>query len=64
MKELKNRDILFAEFIEYLQLEKNSSQHTIDGYKKDLLDFFMFMDEQILQSLSALPIKMRGLYLN
>jgi integrase/recombinase XerC len=63
VKELKNRDTLFAEFIEYLQLEKNSSQHTIDGYKKDILDFFLFMDEQILQSLSAVTYQDARIYL-
>lgn len=60
---MKNRENLLAEFIEYLQLEKNYSQHTIESYKRDILDFFMFMDEQILEQLSDISYQDARIYL-
>ncbi|HEY4552282.1 MAG TPA: tyrosine recombinase XerC [Bacillaceae bacterium] len=37
-------------FIEYLQIEKNYSNYTIEFYKKDLEDFCLFMNEQSIRS--------------
>ncbi|MEC2053794.1 tyrosine recombinase XerC [Peribacillus psychrosaccharolyticus] len=33
-------------FVEYLQIEKNSSHYTIENYQRDIEEFFMFMNEQ------------------
>ncbi|MEW8972205.1 MAG: site-specific integrase, partial [Mesobacillus sp.] len=30
-------------FIEYLQIEKNYSQYTIEHYQHDIREFFLFM---------------------
>lgn len=60
---MKDRSVLLTDFIEYLQLEKNFSQHTIESYKKDILDFFMFMDEQIIAKLSDVTIQDARIYL-
>lgn len=38
-------------FIEYLQIERNYSQYTIEHYQHDIRDFFMFMAEQDLKGL-------------
>ena len=37
---------LASSFLLYLQLEKNYSDHTIEFYKKDLDEYFMFITEQ------------------
>ncbi|WP_313798689.1 tyrosine recombinase XerC [Cytobacillus sp.] len=39
-------------FIEYLQIEKNYSQYTIEHYHHDISEFFMFMTEQSIVSLN------------
>ncbi|WP_174733918.1 tyrosine recombinase XerC [Mesobacillus harenae] len=38
-------------FIEYLQIEKNSSKYTIEHYQHDIRNFFMFMSEQDIKNL-------------
>lgn len=38
-------------FIEYLQIEKNYSQYTIEHYHRDIREFFMFMSEQSITGL-------------
>jgi integrase/recombinase XerC len=38
-------------FIEYLQIEKNYSQYTIEHYHHDISEFFMFMTEQSISRL-------------
>ena len=38
-------------FIEYLQIEKNYSQYTIEHYQHDIREFIMFMSEQGLSNL-------------
>ncbi|KAB2337499.1 tyrosine recombinase XerC [Cytobacillus depressus] len=35
-------------FVEYLQIEKNYSQYTIEHYQYDINEFFMFMSEQAI----------------
>jgi len=39
-------------FIEYLQIEKNCSPYTIDNYKRDLGEFFLFLETQNIQQLA------------
>ena len=39
-------------FIEYLQIEKNYSQYTIEHYHHDIREFFMFMSEQTILTLN------------
>ncbi|MBS4189220.1 tyrosine recombinase XerC [Bacillus sp. FJAT-49705] len=38
-------------FIEYLQIEKNYSQYTIEHYQHDIQEFFMFTFEQAIKNL-------------
>lgn len=38
-------------FIEYLQIEKNYSQYTIEHYQYDIREFFMFISEQAIRGL-------------
>lgn len=38
-------------FIEYLQIERNYSQYTIEHYQHDINEFFMFISEQCIESL-------------
>ncbi|MCF6137097.1 tyrosine recombinase XerC [Pseudalkalibacillus berkeleyi] len=40
-------------FIEYLQIEKNSSSHTVINYQKDIGDFVVFMKQQGLDQFAA-----------
>lgn len=37
-------------FLEYLQIEKNYSQYTVDFYKEDIEHFSLFMNEQGIES--------------
>ncbi|MGD6842015.1 tyrosine recombinase XerC [Bacillus infantis] len=39
-------------FIEYLQIERNYSQYTIEHYQHDIKEFFLFMSEQAIQSVN------------
>jgi integrase/recombinase XerC len=54
---------LLQEFIEYLQLEKNYSQLTIDSYEHDLVSFFMFMNEQSIPNINEVTHQDARLYL-
>ncbi|MDQ0270239.1 tyrosine recombinase XerC [Cytobacillus purgationiresistens] len=47
----ENVNISLNLFIEYLQIEKNYSQYTIEHYQQDIKGFFMFMSEQGIKSL-------------
>ena len=40
-------------FIEYLQIEKNYSHYTIENYQRDIEEFFMFIEEQGINDLTA-----------
>ncbi|WP_057763199.1 tyrosine recombinase XerC [Cytobacillus praedii] len=46
-----NVNISLTLFIEYLQIEKNYSQYTIEHYHHDISEFFMFMTEQSISSI-------------
>jgi integrase/recombinase XerC len=50
-------------FIEYLQIEKNYSQYTIEHYQHDIREFFMFMSEQGLNSLDDVEYSDTRIYL-
>lgn len=39
-------------FIEYLQIERNYSQYTIEHYQHDISDFYLFMSEQGLKDVN------------
>ncbi len=42
----ENMNISLNLFIEYLQIERNYSQYTIESYQHDIREFFIFMTEQ------------------
>ena len=42
----ENMKISLKLFIEYLQIERNYSQYTIEYYQHDIKEFFIFMTEQ------------------
>lgn len=48
-----NTENLLQSFIEYLQIEKNSSHYTIENYKRDLDEFFAFLEEQKIDVATA-----------
>ncbi|WP_079508420.1 tyrosine recombinase XerC [Mesobacillus jeotgali] len=50
-------------FIEYLQIEKNYSQYTIEHYQHDIREFFLFMSEQGLASLDEIEYADTRIYL-
>ncbi|MCM3665641.1 tyrosine recombinase XerC [Mesobacillus subterraneus] len=50
-------------FIEYLQIEKNYSQYTIEHYQHDIREFFLFMSEQGLTDLGDVEYSDTRIYL-
>ncbi|MCM3022483.1 tyrosine recombinase XerC [Heyndrickxia ginsengihumi] len=50
-------------FIEYMQVEKNYSEYTIQYYRQDLEDFFLFMSEQGISALTTVEYSDGRLYL-
>ncbi|OMP68591.1 tyrosine recombinase XerC [Domibacillus epiphyticus] len=50
-------------FFAYLQIEKNSSVHTMKNYRDDLEQFFVFMNEQHIEKLSDVTHQDARLYL-
>lgn len=50
-------------FIEYLQIEKNYSQYTIEHYQHDIREFFLFMSEQGIESLEDVEYSDTRIYL-
>lgn len=52
-----------SSFLQYLQLEKNYSQHTVKFYEKDILDFCLFMSEQAIHSFKDVQYSDIRLYL-
>jgi integrase/recombinase XerC len=61
MKE--NVNVSLKLFIEYLQIEKNSSKYTIMHYQHDIRDFFLFMNEQAVEQLDSVQYHDVRLYL-
>lgn len=47
----ENVNISLKLFIEYLQIERNCAQYTIESYQHDINEFFMFMIEQGIDGL-------------
>jgi len=60
---MDERNQWLQDFIKYMKLEKNYSQHTIESYEHDILEFFMFMNEQSIDHLSTLSYQDARLYL-
>jgi integrase/recombinase XerC len=60
---MENLKISLQLFIEYLQIEKNYSEYTIACYKKDIEQFFAFMQEQGLKRLDEVAYSDVRLYL-
>jgi integrase/recombinase XerC len=50
-------------FIEYLQIEKNYSQYTIEHYQHDIREFFLFMSEQGIKALEDVEYSDTRIYL-
>ncbi len=50
-------------YFAYLQIEKNSSVHTIQNYRDDLEHFFMFMEQQNIRTLQDVNHQTARLYL-
>lgn len=49
---MKNMDQEIVKYLEYLNKELNFSKNTIDSYRKDLADFFCFVNRQGIDYLS------------
>jgi len=58
-----NIKILCQLFIQYLQLEKNSSQYTLNSYQKIIEQFLVFMEQQSISSFSSVTYFDVRLYL-
>ncbi|SEM47691.1 integrase/recombinase XerC [Mesobacillus persicus] len=50
-------------FIEYLQIEKNCSQYTVEHYHHDINDFFVFMAEEAISDLKDVEYSDVRIYL-
>lgn len=50
-------------FMEYMQIEKNYSPYTVEYYKKDIEEFFLFMIEQSIKTLYDIQYSDVRLYL-
>src|SRR5262245_44792474 len=46
-----------ARFTEYLEAERNASEHTIKNYKIDLRDFFIFANGKTVTNIDYLEIR-------
>jgi integrase/recombinase XerC len=60
---MENVNVSLKLFIEYLQIEKNYSQYTIEHYQHDISEFIMFMSEQAIASFSDVQYSDARLYL-
>ncbi|WP_436375769.1 tyrosine recombinase XerC [Cytobacillus sp. BC1816] len=59
----ENVNVSLKLFIEYLQIEKNYSQYTIEHYQHDIGEFFMFMSEQAIADLTKVEYQDVRIYL-
>lgn len=62
-KMAENVNVSLKLFIEYLQIEKNYSQYTIEHYQHDIRDFLLFMSEQIIEGFGDVQYSDVRLYL-
>jgi integrase/recombinase XerC len=60
---MEDVNISLKMFVEYLQIEKNYSQYTIEHYHHDISDFFMFMTEQAISDITSVQYLDARLYL-
>lgn len=60
---VENVNVMLKLFIEYLQIERNYSQYTIGSYEFDVKDFFMFMNEQNINSVNDVTYSDIRIYL-
>ncbi|MGM9927504.1 MAG: tyrosine recombinase XerC [Bacillus sp. (in: firmicutes)] len=60
---MQKRSEIALSFLQYLQLEKNYSDHTINYYRSDIDEFFMFIIEQNIEGLHAVTYLDARLYL-
>jgi len=60
---MKNKSECLREFLQYLQLEKNYSDYTIEYYQKDIDEFFMFIIEQSIEDIHTVTYFDARLYL-
>ncbi|NMD69499.1 tyrosine recombinase XerC [Bacillus sp. DNRA2] len=58
-----NVNVSLKLFIEYLQIEKNCSEYTIEHYQHDIRDFSMFMAEQAIEGYEQVKYADVRLYL-
>lgn len=59
----KDVNVWLKSFLEYLQIEKNYSQYTIESYQHDIHEFSMFMNEQNISSLEQVTYADIRIYL-
>ncbi|WP_347860606.1 tyrosine recombinase XerC [Salimicrobium sp. PL1-032A] len=52
------------QYIEYLQIEKNASPHTIHMYRNDLEEFYAFLNQEVVQSIDEIDMAVIRLYLS
>lgn len=60
---MSNINNLLNLFKEYLQIEKNYSQYTIGEYEAAIRNFFMFMNEQVINDVSDVTYQDARVYL-
>jgi integrase/recombinase XerC len=58
-----NVNVSLKLFVEYLQIEKNYSEYTIEHYQHDIREFLMFMSEQVIDGLVNVQYSDVRLYL-
>lgn len=60
---MNNKSECLRAFLQYLQLEKNYSDYTIEYYQKDIDEFFMFIIEQRIEDIHTVTYFDARLYL-
>ena len=60
---MQNQSEIALSFLQYLQLEKNYSEYTVNYYRKDIDEFYMFIIEQGIEGLHTVTYLDARLYL-